>query len=138
MMIDFFIISTAGIVIYAKGLSPNKPAMSLTLYAFFLLFISSKIVDIVLDGFDYARVAYIISDKSEEIAEAILNNLSRGATSLKARGLYRDIDREVLMTVVPLKELTILTDMIKQIDKDAFKIIGNVHEVLGAGFRKRI
>lgn len=138
MLIDFFIIASAGLVIYMKGLSPDKPAMSLTLYAFFLLFVSSKIVDIVIDGFDYARVAYIISDKNNEIADAILNDMSRGATALKARGLYRNIDREVLMTVVPLKELTTLTDMVKQIDSDAFIIIGNVHEVLGEGFRRRI
>ena len=138
MLIDFFIIASAGIVIYTKGLSPDKPAMSLTLYAMFLLFISSKIVDIVIDGFDYARVAYIISDKNDLIAEAILTEMSRGATALKARGLYRNIDREVLMTVVPLKELTTLTDMVRQIDSDAFIIIGNVHEVLGEGFRRRI
>lgn len=138
MIIDFFIISLAGFVIYSKGLSPDKPAMSLTLYALFLLFISSKIVDIVIDGFDYARVAYIISDKNDQIADAILTDMSRGATALKARGLYRNIDREVLMTVVPFKELTILTEMVKQIDGDAFIIIGNVHEVLGEGFRRRI
>ncbi|MDR3668111.1 MAG: YitT family protein [Ignavibacteriaceae bacterium] len=138
MMIDFFIIASAGIVIYVKDLSPGRPAFSLTLYAMFLLFVSSKIVDIVLDGFDYARVAYIISSKTDEISEAILNDLSRGATALKARGLYKNEDREVLMTVVPLKELVILQDMIKQIDKDAFIIISNVHEVLGEGFRRRI
>src|ERR1035437_9355574 len=50
-IIDFFIIASAGIVIYLNNLSPDKPAFSLTLYAMFLLFISSKIVDIVLDGF---------------------------------------------------------------------------------------
>ena len=138
MMIDFFIIASAGIVIYLKDLSPGRPAFSLTLFALFLLFVSSKIVDIVLDGFDYARVAYIISTKTDEISEAILKDLSRGATALKARGLYKNEDREVLMTVVPLKELVILQDMIKQIDKDAFIIIGNVHEVLGEGFRRRI
>jgi uncharacterized membrane-anchored protein YitT (DUF2179 family) len=138
MIIDFFIISSAGIVIYLNDLSPTRPAFSLTLYAFFLLFVSSKIVDFVLDGFDYARVAYIISEKTDEIAEAILTDLSRGATALKARGLYKNVDREVLMTVVPIKELVILQEMIKQIDPDAFIIIGNVHEVLGEGFRRRI
>ncbi|MCX8010753.1 MAG: YitT family protein, partial [Ignavibacteria bacterium] len=134
----FFIISLAGVVIYPKDISPERHALTLTLYAFFLLFVSSKLVDIVLDGFDYARVAYIISDKSEEIAEAIMNDLSRGATALNARGLYTNTNREVLMAVVPLKELSTLTDIIKQIDKDAFIIISNVHEVLGRGFRRRI
>jgi uncharacterized membrane-anchored protein YitT (DUF2179 family) len=138
MMIDFFIISLAGIVIFTKNLSPDRPALSLTLYALFLLFVSSKIVDVVIDGFDYARMAYIISDKSDEIASAIINDMSRGVTALKARGVYLNVDREVLMAVVPLKELTILTEMVKQIDKDAFIIIGDVHEVLGEGFRRRI
>lgn len=138
MLIDFFVISLAGVIIEMKDLSPERPAMSLTLYAFFLLFISSKIVDIILDGFDYARMAFIISDKNDEIAQAIMNDMSRGATGLKAHGLYKNIEREIIFTVITLKELTTLSDLIKEIDPDAFVIIGNVHEVLGEGFRRRI
>ena len=138
MLIDFFVISFAGVIIYIKHLSPNRPAMSLILYAFFLLFVSSKLVDIILDGFDYARAAYIISNKSNEIADAIINKMSRGATALKARGLYKNIDREVIMTVVTRKEIGQLEDLIEEVDPDAFVIISNVHEVLGEGFRRRI
>lgn len=138
MLIDFFVISFAGIIIQMKHLSVDRPAMSLTLYALFLLFISSKIVDIILDGFNYARVAYIISDKSREISEAIIQKLSRGATALKAFGLYKKIDREVIMTVVTRKEISELVDTIKAIDPGAFVIISDVHEVLGEGFRRRL
>lgn len=138
MFIDFFVVALAGIIIEVKHLSPARPAMSLTLYAFFLLFISSKLVDIVIDGFDYARMAYIISEKYEEISKLIMNELSRGATGLKAHGLYKNIEREILVTVVTLKEVGQLTDLIREIDPNAFVIIGNVHEVLGEGFRKRI
>lgn len=138
MIIDFVVISIAGLIIEAKNLAADRPAFSLTLYAFFLLFISAKIIDSIIDGFDYARAVYIISDKSREIADMIMNDLSRGATALKSRGLYRNIDREVIFTVVPLKELTDLTDQIRKIDPDAFVIINNVHEVLGEGFRRRI
>ncbi len=138
MIIDFFVISLAGIIIEMKDLSPDKPALSLTLYAFFLLFISSKIIDIVIDGFDYARAALIISDKYEEIGEAIINELSRGATAIKTRGIYRNIDREMIYTVVTLRELGSLTELVKSIDPKAFVIINNVHEVLGEGFRRRM
>jgi uncharacterized membrane-anchored protein YitT (DUF2179 family) len=138
MLIDFFVISFAGIIIYFKNLSTGRPALSLTLYAFFLLFVSSKLIDIVLDGFNYARSAYIISNKSREISEAIIGELSRGATALKARGLYKNIDREVIMTVVTRKEVPRLNDIIEEIDPDAFVIISDVHEVLGEGFRRRI
>ena len=104
----------------------------------FLLFISSRLVDVIIDGFDYARSVNIISDKNDEIAKAIMDDLSRGATALKARGLYRNIDREVLATVVTLKELSKLLSIIKKVDPRAFVTVSNVHEVMGEGFRRRI
>lgn len=138
LIIDFFVILTAGFVIEYKGLAVERSAVTLTFYALFLLFVSSRIVDAIIDGFDYARSAYIISDKNEEIAQAIMNDLSRGATAIKARGLYRNIDREVIVTVVTLKELGKLLSIIKKIDPKAFVTIHNVHEVMGEGFRRRI
>lgn len=138
MIIDFFVIATAGLIIYFKDLSPDRPAMSLTFYALFLLFVSSKIIDVVIDGFDYARAVYIITTKYEEMAKGIMNELSRGATAMKSRGLYTDVEREVIFTVVTFKELGKLTSLIKEIDPNAFVIINNVHEVLGEGFRRRI
>lgn len=137
MFTDFFVITFAGFVIHFKHLSHGRPAMSLTLYAFFLLFVSSKLVDIILDGFDYARAAYIISDKYDKIGKAIMNELSRGATAIKAHGLYKDVERDVIMTVVTRKEISLLTEIIEDIDPDAFVIISDVHEVLGKGFRRR-
>lgn len=138
MIIDFFVICLAGLVIELKDLGGERSAMTLTLYALFLLFVSGRLVDVIIDGFDYARAAYIISDKNDEIAKVIMNDFSRGATALKGRGLYRNIDREILVTVVALRELGKLTSIIKQIDPNAFVTVNNVHEVLGEGFRKRI
>ena len=138
MIIDFFVISFAGLVIYFKHLSIDRPAMSLTLYAFFLLFISSKLVDVILDGFNYARSAIIVSEKYEKICGEIMHRLSRGATAIKARGLYKNIDRDVILTVVTRKEIGVLTEIIEEIDPDAFIIFSDVHEVLGRGFRRRI
>lgn len=138
MIIDFFVICLAGLVIDIQGLAEERSAVTLTLYALFLLFVSSRLVDAIIDGFDYARSAYIISDKNDEIGKAIMNELSRGATAMKARGLYRNIDREVLVTVVTLRELSKLTNIIKKIDPTAFVTVHNVHEVLGEGFRRRI
>jgi len=64
--------------------------------------------------------------------------LSRGATIIKGYGLYRDIERDIIMTVITRKEITLLTEIIERIDPDAFVTIQNVHEVLGHGFRRRI
>lgn len=137
LITDIAIIVIAGIAIEYKSLPMDKPTLLLVLYALFLGVVSARIIDIIIDGFDYARQAYIVSDKNEEIAKKIMNDLSRGATAIKTRGLYKDIDREMITTVVTLKELGKLTDIIKEIDSDAFVVIHNVHEVLGEGFRRR-
>lgn len=138
MIIDFFVICLAGVVIELKDLGGERSAMTLTLYALFLLFVSGRLVDAIIDGFDYARTAYIISDKNDEIAKVIVDDFSRGATAIKARGLYKNIDREIIFTVVTLRELGKLTNAIKEIDPHAFVTVNNVHEVLGEGFRRRI
>jgi uncharacterized membrane-anchored protein YitT (DUF2179 family) len=138
MIIDFFVICLAGLVIDLKDLGGERSAATLTFYALFLLFVSGRLVDAIIDGFDYARAAFIISDKNDEIAEVIIKDFSRGATAVKARGLYRNIDREIIFTVVALRELGKLTNAIKQIDPHAFVTVNNVHEVLGEGFRRRI
>ena len=138
MIIDFFVICLAGLIIDLKDLAGDRSAATLTLYALFLLFVSGRLVDAIIDGFDYARAAFIISDKNDEIAKVIMKDFSRGATAVKARGLYRDVDREIIFTVVALRELGKLTNSIKQIDPHAFVTVNNVHEVLGEGFRRRI
>ena len=138
MFTDFFVISLAGIVIAFKQLNVTRPALTLTLYAFFLLFVSSKIIDWIIDGFDYARSALIISNKSDEISKLIMNRFSRGATALKGRGLYTNVDREVIFTVVSRREIGELVEMVKTTDPTAFIIVNDVHEVLGEGFRRRI
>ena len=138
LMTDLVIVSFAGLVLQFKHIAQDKPTLVLVFYAVFLIFISARIVDLIIDGFDYARSAFIISDRNDEIAKAIITNLSRGATAIRTRGLYKNVERDVIYTVVTLKELSRLTDMIQEIDPDAFVTINNVHEVLGSGFRRRL
>lgn len=138
MLADFFVIAFAGFIIEIKGLSDIRPALSLTFYAIFSLFVSSKLIDMIIDGFDYARMAFIITKKEKDISELILNDVGRGATAFKTRGLYNDEDKEVIMTVVSVKEQGQLVEKVKEIDPEAFVIIDNVHEIYGKGFRRRI
>jgi uncharacterized membrane-anchored protein YitT (DUF2179 family) len=138
MVTDTVVILLAGLVIHTKHLALDKPVLILTLYAFVLLFISSRIIDVILDGLDYARSAIIISDESEKIARAIMTDLSRGATALEGRGLYTNTRKEVLYTVLSRKEVTELVQIVKRVDPNAFVIVNDVHEVLGEGFRPRI
>ena len=135
--VDFFIIIMASIVFYIKGMPLDKSIITLILYALLSLFATGFIIDIIINGFDYARQVLIITDKSDEVAEVISKELSRGATAIKARGIYRNVDREIILTIVAIKEVPRLNEIIKKVDPDAFMITSNVHEVMGYGFKRR-
>ena len=137
MFTDFFVISLAGIVIQTMDLAEGIPAFALTLYALLLLFLSSKLIDVVIDGFDYARSVFIISNKSDLIADYLMQNIRRGATAFHGRGLYQGVERDILFTVVNRKQLSILSQGIRDIDPRAFVVVSNVYEVQGEGFHRR-
>jgi len=67
-----------------------------------------------------------------------MNKLSRGATALHGKGLYSNQEQEILYTILLRKEVSLLIEIVKEIDPHAFIIVNNVHEVLGQGFRPRL
>jgi len=129
LIVDFFVITFAGLAFHN---------VNLAFYGFISLYFSSKVLDLILDGIDYARSFYIISDKQDEIINLITKDMERGGTELTAKGLYSRKGRNVIYTVVTRKEVATLRQEILKIDPNAFMIIANVHEVVGEGFRKRI
>lgn len=126
LLFDSSVIILAGLVFHSAELA---------LYAIITLFITSKVLDTVLEGFDYAKAAFIISECSEEIGRRILSDLQRGATGLFGRGLYSTQKKEVVLCVISRAEESKLKELVHQIDPRAFIIITNVHEVLGEGFK---
>lgn len=104
------------------------------LYAIICIYLVAKVTDGILEGLKFSKLAYIISDRYEEIAAEIMDKLDRGATGLDARGMYSGSRREVLFCVVAKKEIVQLREIVKGIDKDAFVIVSDVREVFGEGF----
>lgn len=125
LMVDAGIILLAGIVFGPE----------LALYGFLSLFISSKAIDLVQEGTGYNKAAYIISNHPEEIAEAIMTKLERGVTALQGTGMFTRSDRQVLFVIVSRQEISLIKDMVREIDPRAFLVISDVREVLGEGFR---
>ncbi|HWI55155.1 MAG TPA: YitT family protein [Desulfobacteria bacterium] len=132
-MILFFIDAA---VIVAAGIAFNSA--ELALYALITVFITARVIDIVQEGFGYAKAALIISEKPKEVTETILYRLNRGATALRGRGLYTGADRDVILAVVTRAEITTLKELVHDIDPNAFVILTDVHEVLGEGFKRRL
>jgi uncharacterized membrane-anchored protein YitT (DUF2179 family) len=110
--------------------------LNTALYGFIALYISTLAMDGILYGLDNAKVAYIISDRNEEICSAIVNNLERGVTILHGQGAYTGTEKKVLMCAFKQREIAAIKAAVKEIDPDAFLIVCNAHEVLGDGFRQ--
>ncbi len=104
------------------------------LYALIAIYAVSKVSDGIIEGMKYSKVAYIISDKSTEIAAAILKELERGVTALDARGMYSGNRKDVLFCVVSRKEIAQLKELVVSHDAQAFVIVSDAREVLGEGF----
>ena len=107
-----------------------------TLYSAITLFLSSAVLDKVVYGLDYAKVALIISDRYEEIAKAIDEQLDRGLTMLQGKGYYMRSDKYVLLSAVKRKQLAQLKELVMTIDPCAFIILQDAHQVLGDGFKR--
>lgn len=104
------------------------------LYAVIAVFITAKVTDGMLEGLKFAKLAYVISDHYEQIAQEIMHSLDRGATGIHATGMYSNQDKKMLFCVVSKKEIVELNDIVAKIDPKAFIIVSDVREVLGEGF----
>ena len=105
-----------------------------TLYAIISVYIMGKVVDIVLHKGKSAKMATIISEKNDEIAQEIMTSLDRGVTGLYGSGMYTGKDKRVLLCICSNKDLVEIKDIVKKHDPKAFFVVGNVDEAMGEGF----
>lgn len=120
-----------GIIIFIGALTFG---IGNALYTIIAVFITAKVSDGILEGLKFAKMAYIISDEYEVIAQAILNTLNRGVTGLSAKGMYSNQDRKMLFCVVSKKEIVKIIEITQRIDPKSFVIVSDVREVMGEGF----
>ena len=120
-----------GIVILLAG---TVFGPELAMYALLAVFVTTKAIDLIQEGQSYAKAVLIISDKADDIAQAVMVQMDRGVTGLPARGLYTNTKREMLLVTVARSEIARVKDIVRDIDNRAFVIIHDVHEVLGKGF----
>ena len=105
-----------------------------SMYAIIAIFVITKAADTILEGLSFSKAVFIISHQSQEISTAIFESISRGATLFDATGVYTGERKDVLLIVMSAKELVIMKDLVKEIDRNAFVIVTDVKEVLGNGF----
>lgn len=104
------------------------------LYALIAIYTVTRVSDDLIEGMKFSKVAFIISPRTEEIAQAIMDQMDRGVTALNARGMYSGVSRDMLFCVVSKKEIIQLKELVVGHDSQAFVIVSDAREVLGEGF----
>ncbi|EOC99541.1 YitT family protein [Caldisalinibacter kiritimatiensis] len=127
MIIDLCVVVIAGVV---------DKKIETSLYSIIALYILVKVIDLILEGLGYAKAFLIISNTPEELGEIILDELKRGVTVLRGKGMYTGKDRDVLLCVVNRSQITKLKEIVHEVDEKAFVMITDIHEVLGEGFKE--
>lgn len=106
------------------------------LYSGVAIYLSGRVIDMVVYSFDNSSVAIIISDRYEQIAEKVMHRLERGVTYLDGYGGYSMRQKRVILTAVKKYQLADLKKLAAEIDPDAFVIVQDAHQVLGDGFSR--
>lgn len=107
------------------------------LFTLTMVFISNTILEYVLGMFNQSKMALIITDKPDEIMQAILTQLHRGATFIHGEGGYSHQQKKLILTVVKNIQLKRLEELVFNIDPKAFTILDQTLNVLGKGFSQR-
>ena len=105
------------------------------LYGVVALYLSTFVMDQVLYGMDNAKVAYIISDKPDEIAQVIFRQLNRSVTFLHGEGGWTGAEKKVILCAFKQRQIVAVKEAVRQADPNAFLIVTTAHEVLGEGFQ---
>jgi len=105
------------------------------LYAFLVVFLTAKVIDLIQEGEGFAKAVFIISDHGPAIGDTIIKDLNRGVTYLHGKGGFSGRSREIILVVVARSELSTLKNLVRAIDEQAFVMVANMNEVLGEGFK---
>lgn len=106
------------------------PAM----YTLISMFISAAVTDRVVAGFVHRKVLFLISDRAEPIADAIIHEIGRGVTYIEGEGAFTHHAKRVLFVVVNLTQIARVKRIADQFDPQAFLIVLDANEVMGRGF----
>ncbi|MFP4288335.1 MAG: YitT family protein [Bacteroidales bacterium] len=105
------------------------------LYSWIVIFITGKVIDITIEGINYEKTLFIISEKYDDISNKIISDLKRGGTFIEGKGMFNGSEKKIIFVNVNRRELYILTDYINEIDPRAFLTVINASEILGEGFK---
>lgn len=127
MIIDMFVVVFAGIV---------ERKIETSLYSVIALFVTVRVIDMILEGIGYLKGFFIITNNPDEISERLMKDLNRGVTALTGKGMYTKENKDVLLCVVNRSQFSQTKEIVKEVDPKAFIMVTEMYEVFGEGFKE--
>ena len=122
------------IILLCQAVFSNKEQI---VYGILLVAIYTVVLDkILLMGSVKTQVS-IVTEKADEVNSMIHEKLDRGSTLMYIQTGYLKKEQQMIMTIVSNRELARLNQIVREVDPNAFMIIGHVNEVKGHGFSSR-
>ena len=106
------------------------------LYALIVIFVSTKVSELILVGLEKSKMCIVITDKGEEMGKTLVERSPRGVTLMDGKGMYTNKHHDVILTCVKNRQLTQFRQIVKEVDENAFVIINESTEVRGKGFKE--
>ncbi len=107
----------------------------LPMYSWIIIFVCSRIIDLILEGPKRAKTMMIITSQSEQIRDFIIKDMGRGATLIPGKGLYSGQGRDIIYVVLGRREMLRLREVVAKVDPTAFVNVIDSAEILGEGFQ---
>ena len=127
MGLNIFIYTAAGFVFGIEN----------AMYSMITYFIAAKVIDTVMEGLNRSKSVRIISDKSDEIGQALIEKMDIGITYIYGQGGYSKTDKKIIYCIISRLEMSNMKDVVKSIDPRALISVVDVHEAYGARLSKK-
>jgi uncharacterized membrane-anchored protein YitT (DUF2179 family) len=107
---------------------------TIPLYSWLVIYVTGFTIDKMISGFNRKKALFIISDDHVQIKNVIINEMERGGTYFKGKGMYHELEKKIIFTTISNKELPGLLYRVHEIDANAFISVLDATDVLGEGF----
>ncbi|NLJ99273.1 MAG: YitT family protein [Tissierellia bacterium] len=127
MAIDILVVAFAGIV---------DSKVETSFYSIISLYLTVKVIDLILEGMGYLKGFLIITNKTERVSKVLMEELDRGVTLFKGIGMYSKEEKDILLCIVNRPQFTKTKEIVHSIDQEAFVMVIDISEVVGEGFEE--
>jgi len=108
--------------------------IELILFGILTLFVSSYSIDFIISKLNVSKIAFVITDRGEEISKTLVSTSPRGVTLIDVKGVYTDTEKKMLFCALKESETESFQKKILSIDETAFIVFSESQRIKGNGF----